>query len=67
MKTAKQWMDDNDPAWGDEYGRKPELTEHVILAIQRDALEHAASLFVQDGNPELFRNRIIKAAVTIKH
>ena len=40
MKTAKQWMDENDPAWGDCSG-KPELTEEVIKAIQLDVLQHA--------------------------
>jgi 1,2-phenylacetyl-CoA epoxidase catalytic subunit len=44
MKTAKQWMDENDPAWRDECGQKPELTESVIRAIQVDTLRHAAYL-----------------------
>lgn len=35
--------------------------EKLLLAVQRDALEHAASLYVPNGNPEIFRNRIIKA------
>jgi len=38
MKTAKQWLDAKDPAWGDVYGEKPELTESIIEAIQADAI-----------------------------
>lgn len=36
------------------------IAEHAVT-VRRAALEHAAGLFVRDGNAEIFRNRIIKA------
>jgi hypothetical protein len=36
MRTAREWLDQNDPAWGD-LGGKPELTEAIIKEIQLDA------------------------------
>lgn len=40
---------------------------HDIRAIQADALEHAASLIVSDGNPELAKLRILNYAHSLKH
>ncbi len=41
------------------------IIDRHFRTVKRDALEHAASLYVKDGNPEIFRNRIIKAIETL--
>ncbi len=54
--------------WIEEFGlfsTHPEMTERVIRAIQHDAMVHAASHILPDGNPVLAMDRIKKDCAAI--